>query len=273
MPATKNKNFVIAVLKGIIVGAAAIIPGASGGVLAVSMGIYRPILDAVCSFFSTIRSNFLFLLPYGIGGVLGLLATAQGLEWLLLHFHSGLMYTLVGMVLGGIPSLLEEANNHGFKKRYLLATLGGALFLTILAYLNHSLAGGNNWAFNYWTAAICGGILAVGIVIPGVSTSFLVMYLGLYDSMLSALNNFKIVYLFFAGLGAVVVGGILLLFVKRMFDRHPGFSYYAVLGFLLGTIVLIFPGVTFTAAQLLYLVLLAAGLAATYFLCKLTNSK
>ena len=272
MPVTKNKNFIISILKGIIVGAAAIIPGASGGVLAVSMGIYRPILDALYSLITTFRGSFLFLLPYGIGGVLGLLVTAQGLEWLLLHFRSALMYALVGMVLGGVPSLLGEANSHGFKKRYLLGTLGGALLITLFAYLNHTLVSGSSWAFNYWTATMCGGILAVGIVIPGVSTSFLLMFIGLYDSMLNALNNFKIGYLFFAGLGAAAVGLVLLVFVKRMFDRHPGFSYYAVLGFLLGTIVLIFPGVTFSAVQILYLLLLAAGFAATYFLCKLTES-
>lgn len=273
MPVAKNKNFILAVLKGIIVGAAAIIPGASGGVLAVSMGIYRPILNAVYSFWSNLKTSFLFLLPYGIGGVLGLLATARGLEWLMLHCRSAVMYALIGMVLGGIPPLLREANSNDFKKRYLLGTLGGALFLALLAYLNHSLSGGGSWAFNYWTAAMCGGILAVGIVIPGVSTSFLLMYLGLYDSMLSALNNFKIDYLLFAGLGAAAVGSILLIFIKRMFDHHPSFAYYAVLGFLLGTIVLIFPGFTFSAVQLLYLALLAAGFAATYYLCRLTNSK
>ena len=63
-------------LKGAIIGVAAILPGASGGVIAVSMGVYRPVIDAVVGFFKAVKRNVLFLLPLGIGGVIGVLRRA-----------------------------------------------------------------------------------------------------------------------------------------------------------------------------------------------------
>ncbi|NCB31410.1 MAG: DUF368 domain-containing protein [Clostridia bacterium] len=128
----RHADFWLAIAQGSIIGATGLIPGASGGVLAVSMGIYRPIVDAVLSLLKAFRKNFFYLLPYGIGIAVGILLAARGLEWLLSHYRAALMYSLMGMVLGGIPQLIRDANAEGFHGRYLAGTLVGLVGWTLV---------------------------------------------------------------------------------------------------------------------------------------------
>lgn len=260
-------------LKGAIIGVAAILPGASGGVIAVSMGVYRPVIDAVVGFFKAVKRNVLFLLPLGIGGVIGVFATSRLVEWLMLNWKMPVMYALIGLVLGGVPSFMKEANQHGFRKRYLFGTVFGIALILLFAAGDKLLTGGEAWPFNGWTAALAGVLIALGTVIPGISTSFILMYMGLYEPLLSAINRFDIPLMacVAAGAGLTVLATITL--VKRMFDRHHGYAYYAVLGLLIGSIVLIFPGFAWSWTQALCILLFAGGFAATYLICRNTNTE
>ncbi len=270
--ASKEKNgFFMRLVKGAIIGVTAILPGASGGVLAVAMGVYRPVIDAAVNFFKSPKRSILYLLPLGVGGVLGLLLTSRLVEWLMVNYKTPVMYLLIGLVAGGVPSLVGEANEKGFRKRYLFAALAGFLLITALALADRLLSGGTTLSFNGWAAALCGALIALGTVIPGISTSFILMYLGIYEPMLGALNSFDIPMLLCAGAGVVVTILLTISVVKRMFDRFHGYAYYAVLGLLLGSILLIFPGVSFSLEQLLCIVLCAAGFTASYFLCRTSD--
>ena len=75
--------------------------------------------------FKSFRRSFLYLMPLGLGGTAGLFLTGWAVEWLLGQFRIGVMWALMGMVLGGLPSLIQEANQRGFKARYLAALLAG----------------------------------------------------------------------------------------------------------------------------------------------------
>lgn len=264
----KQNTFLYRLFKGFIIGIAAILPGASGGVLAVAMGIYKPALDAIANILKSFKASARFLLPIGLGAAIGLLSTSRLVEYLMTYFREPTMFALIGLVGGGVPSLVAEANEKGFKKRYLFASIIGVGFILLFALLNKGLTEAGHWPFNGWTSALGGGILAVGTIIPGISTSFLLIHMGLFEPLLAAFNNFDIVILLCMAAGVVVVAGALVFLVKRMFERFYGYAYYAVLGFLVGSIVLVFPGVTWGFAAVLDLLLLAAGLVAGYFLCK-----
>ncbi|HWS29057.1 MAG TPA: DUF368 domain-containing protein [Clostridia bacterium] len=264
----RQNTFLYRIFKGFIIGIAAILPGASGGVLAVAMGIYKPTLDALANIFKSFKTSVRFLLPLGLGALIGLLSTSRMVEYLMFNYREQTMFALIGLVIGGVPSLISEANMHGFKKRYLIASVFGVGFIILFAMLNNSLTKTGSWPFNGWTSVLGGGILAVGTVIPGISTSFLLIHMGLYEPLLSALNDFDVLTLLCVAAGAVSIAIVLVLFVKRMFERHYGYAYYAVLGFLIGSIVLVFPGVTWGLTALIDLVLLISGALGGYFLCK-----
>ncbi len=267
----KDGNFFIRLVKGVVIGIAAILPGASGGVLAVAMGVYRPVLDAMTSLFKNFTKSVRILIPLGLGGLIGLLGTSRIVEWLMLNCKREVMWALVGMVLGGVPSLIREANEQGFKKRYLFGALIGAALIGSVAVTQEFLGGGQALPFNAWTAALSGSLIGLGMVIPGVSTSFILMYLGVYEPFLAAFNRFELGTLVFAGLGALAAVAGLVALVKRLFDRHHGYAYYGTLGLLAVSVILIFPGFGTGWEIALDAALFAACFMATFFLCKLSG--
>lgn len=265
----KTNLFTVMTIKGFILGLSGIIPGMSGGVLAVSMGVSRPTVNAITGFFKDIKSNFLYLLPLGIGGVIGILSVSQLIGWLFASFKVPVTYALIGLVLGGVPSFMREANSHGFKKRYILSTCIGAAFIFGFWYLQRRLGDGQPLPLTAWTAMLCGGVIGAGTLMPGISTSLILIFLGLYEPFLTALNTFDISMLFFIGLGAVAAAVPVIFFVKKMFDKYHGSTHYCVFGFLIASIVVIFPGFEWAFAQFINILLLIAGFFASYFLDKL----
>ncbi len=263
-----NKSAVRCVLEGTLIGAAGMIPGASGGMLAVAFGIYRKAIDAVAGLLRNFRDNFLFLLPYGIGVCIGVFITARVLEWLLINWRMPLMYLLIGLVLGGVPSLLRSAGRKINAKYAMCVILGGAL-TAILAFFDSAAVSASYREFGYIAAFLSGALITVGIVIPGISTSFVLMYIGWYEPLLSAFNRLQLSYLFCSGIGALMVVILLISFVRRMFNQHPAGASYCILGFLLGSVIMIFPGLPHGINMLLYPLLAAAGFCCTLLLQRL----
>ena len=287
-----NKGFVGVIKRivaGLVLGIGGIIPGVSGGILAVSMGIYKPMLDAIGCFFKNIKKNFLFLIPIAIGGAVGVLSMSKLVEITLEKYEMFVMYLFIGLVAGGIPGILKTANSRtGFKPKYLIASICGALFIGALALCERLLINGKSLPFHVWTAILGGGLISVGTVIPGVSTSFILIFLGLYKPMLSCFNtfvDFKLIFtmlsgdaaardawlnsflmLLFVALGLAVVALALILFVRRLFNKHHEYAHYAVLGFLITSAILIFPGFERSFMQLIYTALLAGGFFIAYFI-------
>ena len=103
-------NFMKDCLKGIALGAGAILPGISSGVLCVIFGIYEKLLDAILNFFKDMKKNLKFLMPFVLGGVIGILLSSN----LLLYFfqtypiHTNSIF--IGLILGTVPILIKEVN-------------------------------------------------------------------------------------------------------------------------------------------------------------------
>lgn len=265
-----KQGFMLRVLQGFLIGAVGVVPGASGGVIAVSMGLYEPCVEAAYDFLRSFRTkgkaSFLFLLPLVIGGSLGLFGCSFGLEWLLDNLYEPFMFTLIGMVLGGLPAFFTEANQGGFKARYLLPAFLGFALILIPGLLEKNITGGVGLPFNIPGAMLSGALIVAGTMLPGMSTSFLLMLLGLYKPTLAALTGLQWGNLFFVGLGGVCGGLLMLSFVRKMFRRFHGYAYYTMLGFLAATVVLIFPGMH--DAPLWDVPLLAAGFVLSWLMTR-----
>lgn len=269
----KGNSFVVRLIKGAVIGVAAMLPGASGGVLAVAMGVYTKVLNAATSLFKNFGKSVKYLLPLGIGGAIGLFATSRGVEWLISRYPVTVMWALIGMVLGGLPSLIKESNARGFKARYLIGLLIGVGIVGVMAYLKGALAGGEAMPFNGWSAAFGGALIGLGTVIPGISTSFVMIYLGIYEPFLSAFNNFDTPMLLCAAAGCLAVVAALITLVKRLFDKHYGYAYYGAMGLLLSSVALIFPGFRGGVGLVIDIAVAAACFAGTYVLCALPGGE
>ena len=189
--------FLSKILAGFVIGAGAIIPGLSGGILAVSMGLYQPTIEAITGFFKAPKKNFNFLLPLGIGGVIGFVVFMFLIDSLFAKYQTEVVCLFMGLVIGSIPSFLKEANgDEPFKKTnwlYIILGFAFAITLVLLGFFTGESGTGAAAASRELTpllAALCGGIIMIGTVLPGVSTSFILINMNVYKSFMEVFTKF-----------------------------------------------------------------------------------
>ena len=229
-------------LAGLLMGIGCVLPGVSGGVMAVSFGLYRPMLDAVLGIFHDTRRKLLFLAPLALGGAAGLLLGARCLGTAMRLYEKPMLCLFTGFILGGVPDLLAEAEAGGrFRRRWLGALAGGVLLALPMALLR---AQGVERALSLTPlqALAVGLAEGVGTVVPGLSTSFLLMNLGWYQAYLDALAHPQAGVLGLVALGFAASALASMKAVQWLFDHARAYAYYAVLGFLLVSVALVFPG-------------------------------
>ncbi len=242
--------FLSKILAGFVIGAGAIIPGLSGGILAVSMGLYQPTIEAITGFFKAPKKNFNFLLPLGIGGVIGFAVFMFLIDSLFAKYQTEIVCLFMGLVIGSIPSFLKEANgDEPFKKTnwlYIILGFAFAITLVLLGFFTGESGTGAVAASRELTpllAALCGGIIMIGTVLPGVSTSFILINMNVYKSFMEVFTKFlsnpgqNIVLGLSSIAGILVVAIPMLLIVRKVLNRFHRQSFYTLFGILLATIV------------------------------------
>lgn len=226
---------------GVAIGVGCVLPGVSGGVMAVSFGLYRPMLNAVLDFFHDTRAKLAFLLPLGIGGALGILAGARGLSAAMARFEAQTLYLFIGFILGGVPDLLKEAQgDEPFRCRWLWGMaigIGLALPLALITGRGASVA-----RLTPLQAVLTGLMEGVGTVVPGISASLVLMRLGWYQAYLCAVSTPQAGPLVWIGLGFAASALACMKAVEWLFDHARAYAYYGILGFLLVSVALVFPG-------------------------------
>ena len=267
-------NFTSGFLKGLALGVAAIAPGVSGGALAVIFGLYDKITYFIAHFTKNFKENVLYFMPVGVGGVVGVLIFSRIIEYLF-HFHEvEVKYAFIGLMFGTIPLVVQEANKKGYKQKYLIPFIITLSITLAAAYFENNAV---NIIIDAGTAPlnliIYGIIIGFGTIIPGVSSSILLMYMGAYEIVIGAISNVQIFMLFFLGAGFVFS---ILLFAKiicMLFERAYGITYYAILGLVLGSVISIFPGFHLNLDYLLNVIILFACCLLSYSLSTIKKGK
>lgn len=248
---------------GIAIGIGGVLPGVSGGILAISLGVYEKMMLAVGDFFRNVKSNFKYLLPIVIGGGIGILLTSNVLSILIARYEAPLLALFSGLVLGSVPGLYTEVRKSGpIKLRHVIAALLGLGIVLLFALgENSAVANGKMAELTIPVSILAGAVLAFGVVIPGISSSFILIYMGLYSAVLGvisgvfdlsallsggisgALSRFLeiLVPLIFLTIGFGLCALFLIKFVNHMMKRHHSASYAAIIGFVVGSVALILP--------------------------------
>jgi len=228
-------------MAGFLIGVGCILPGVSGGVMAVSFGLYRPMLDSLLHFWDKPKEKLFFLFPLAVGGGAGMLMGAAVLDSLMAQHRQMMLLLFTGLILGGLPELWQEAQqNEPFRARWLLALLAGIGLALPLAWLG---AGKASVAQLSGMQCLLTGLLeGVGTVIPGISTSFVLIRLGWYAAYLQALSGMQLPQILLIASGFAVSALLCMKAVSWLFDRVTGYAYFAVMGFLLASVLLVFPG-------------------------------
>lgn len=252
--------------KGLIIGATMIVPGVSGGTMAIILGIYDRLISAVSSFRKNVKENFLFLSLFTISAGVGLFLFTTPLSWLLENCKMPTTYFFIGAVAGGIPLIEKKSGVRKIGLDVLLYLFVGALALTFLSKLPQNLliTTQTNEIVQYILLIVAGVISAAALVLPGISFSHFLLILGLYEQLLNAVKTLELTFLI--PLAAGVLFGILLFskMLEHVMEKYPKATYLLILGFIIGSVAAIYPGIPKGVEFIFCVLTLAAGFFAIY---------
>lgn len=230
------------ILKGIIIGIGKIIPGVSGSMLAISMGIYQRLIDSVNNFFKNPKDNFKFLLKIGIGVIISIVFFSNIILECLNRFYLITMFLFIGLIIGSLSDIKKEID----KKNNYIAIIS-FIIVTILGLINiNNDVNITNPILNFLFFILVGFIDALTMVIPGISGTATLMMIGAYNSLMELfsnllnfnliLANLKLIVPFIIGLGLGII--ITVKLINYLFKNFKSKTYSAIQGFSLSTIIL-----------------------------------
>ena len=196
-------------IKGLVVGVANIIPGVSGGTMAVVMGIYDKLIGAVSGLRKDFKNSAAYLFPIGVGAVIGIVLFSRLIEFLLAGWAMPTNIFFLGLILGSIPMIWRRAVKDSFKKSSILPfalCLGIMLAMTFMQGISDSgstlittLSAGSAVRL-----ILSGALAAACMIMPGISGSMVMVLLGVYTSILTAISSFNIPLLIPVGIGVII---------------------------------------------------------------------
>ncbi len=189
----KSKNgiasFFVRILQGSLIGVGGILPGISGGVLCAIFGIYQPLMEVLAHPIKNFKKHIKLIVPVVIGIAIGFLALAKLVELLFKSNMEVATCVFVGLILGMLPSLWKEAGEYGRPKS---SFVSGAVAAVILFGLFTYIEFGTELSItpNPFWYAVCGIFWGLGVVVPGMSASSPLLFLGLYDPLMGVITSF-----------------------------------------------------------------------------------
>lgn len=259
-----NRKNLFTVLKGMIVGGTMLVPGVSGGSMAMILGIYDKLVSSVSSFRKHKRESFFFLALFSIGGGLGMLLFANPLLSLIERYPMPMLYFFLGAVAGGVPLIFKQAEIKSFSWKVPLYITVGLLVVALFAILPAGAFQSEMEAgvISFLLLMLTGFIAAVALVLPGISVSYLLLIMGLYDETMRAISEFFLPFLVPLGIGLLL--GIVLTtkVLEHAMTKYPQPTYLIILGFVIGSMAEVFPGIPTGPELLPSLLMLAAGFCA-----------
>ena len=235
------------ILAGIVIGVANVIPGVSGGTMAVVFGIYDELIGVISFNIRQIFSKWRFWLPLGLGMGIGIIAFSKIVTFLFEHFPVQTQYFFVGIVLGSIPLILKRTSL-ALKKENLgnwISALVGLVIMLLMVFINTDSMVSiiqTELTFGLGAKLLVGGALAAfAMIIPGISGSFLMVILGVYSTIIAAISDFNLPVIC-----VVAVGVIIGIFagakgVQVLLGKFPNQTYGAIFGLVIGSVFAILP--------------------------------
>lgn len=256
-------------LCGVLIGAGAILPGVSGGVLAVVFDIYRPFMEVLTHPRKAIPLHWRMMIPLGVGWCVGFLVIAKGIAAALALSDAVTYWLFIGLILGTVPSLFREGGKEGRSAAAWVsfAVCAAAVFagLFYVSRVVHVQVEPNFWWYN-----LCGVLWGMGVVIPGMTSSSVMMALGLYQPMLDGLARLDLLVLCAALPGMFLSIALLARLVGWFFRRHYAMAYHGILGFVVASTLVIIPTDYAGVLEIvLSAILCAVGFALAYFLARM----
>lgn len=243
-------------IKSFIIGICAILPGVSGSVIAVSFGIYDRFVDIVSNK-NKFKENLLFIIIVSTGVLLGIIFGSNMLLYIF-KYKIILYYSLIGIILSEVPFLIKKIHIKTNRGLMIIPCLIAFIFSLLLDLLNKESINNTYSIFKYFI----GGILfSFGKVFPGISSSFFLLCLGIFDKIIILVTHpfllFEDIYFYFPFIIGTFFG--FLIFIKLLaylMDRYFRLTYSVIMGFVLSSIIVLFPKFSFDFVHITGIILM-----------------
>ncbi|MGJ3831270.1 DUF368 domain-containing protein [Lactiplantibacillus plantarum] len=282
MPTKTTDTFWKRFFKGVVIALGFILPGVSGGVLAAILGIYERLLGFMAHFRRNFKRDFWYFVPVGLGGIVGIALLSAPLEYLLAHAQVIVLWGFAGAIIGTLPALMKTATSRAPRDWLDGVWFFGTFIISAgLLYFMSELFG--TLPANFGGFIVAGALIALGVLVPGLSPSNLLLILGLFTPMLTGFKRLDIVGVYLP----IAIGGILAmaLFSKLMDHLLVKFHsrvYHFILGIVLASTMLILIPNPYAAESISYAhaslstylfsaIALAVGIALGYWMSALES--
>jgi putative membrane protein len=240
------------IIKGIMIGIANIIPGVSGGTMAVSMGIYDKLIHCITHLFSEFKKSLKFLVPIFLGAGIGLVGLSFVIEFMFAKAPLPTNLLFIGLIVGGLPAMWKRVKGNKVKVPHIL---GFVVFFALVVGMALLGEGGGTEAviepgIGSAIALFLVGVLAAAtMIIPGVSGSMVLLLIGYYNPILTEINNLVRAVL---GLDMAMIGRGVLIFipfgigvivgifgvaklVELVFEKFPLVAFWSIIGLIVAS--------------------------------------
>lgn len=269
--------------KGFAMGTTDLVPGVSGGTIALLLGIYDDFIRSISGIFSKrFWESLKFLIPIGLGMVIAIGVLSKLINYLLSTHTVPTMFFFIGLIGGIIPYLLKTSK---FKQtfstlHYILLVLGIVIIVVITLLNNGDKHAGETLTLNsglvikYFIAGMCA---SSAMLLPGISGSFMLLVFGVYGTVMFAISEFMslnfaaIPILLTVGFG--VICGFLFSskLIQYLLSYYTFLTYALIIGFVIGSLYAVFPGLPGTfITWIISIITLILGFIISYKLGKVT---
>ena len=264
-------KYLVWIVQGFIVGIGAILPGVSGGTLCYAFGLYDQIIEVLSDPIKGIKKHWLMLVFVGFGGALGFVGFAGVTNWLLGLNEAVVLCVFVGLILGTLPDLWGEAGEKGRGKISIISMIVSFLTMGALFFLFK-----NVWQITIkpglWGWGACGVLWGLSFIVPGFSSSTLLLFFGIYEKMAEGISTLDLGVIIPLGLTMLATLLLLSRVMKTLFQKHYSVASHCVLGFVTATTLMILPSFNTSAGNVaVYFFCIAAGGVASFFFTKFCN--
>ncbi|HDG4381074.1 TPA: DUF368 domain-containing protein [Staphylococcus aureus] len=244
----------INILKGFAMGTSDLVPGVSGGTIALLLGIYNQFIISISGIFSRrFWPSFTFLIPIIIGMLLAMGSLSNLFNYLLSQHHIPTMFFFGGLIIGIVPYLLKISNyKTSFTTKHYMMVIAGIAILIVITLMNNgdkhageTLTLSTSLIIKYFIAGMCA---SSAMLLPGISGSFMLLVFGVYGTVMLAIS--EVVKLNFAGLpillavGFGVLAGFIISskIIQYFLTHHKLMTFALIIGFVVGSLFAVFPG-------------------------------
>ena len=263
------------IFKGMIIGIGKIIPGVSGSMLAISLGVYEKLINSINNFLKYPKENFKFLSKIIIGVIISILLFSNIIIKFLNRYYFITIFFFIGLIIGG----LEDVRKNIIESKKIVILFSFIIIIVIgIITINNEVTITNKF-LNFVYFIFIGFVDALTTIIPGISGTATLMMLGAYTSIIKTFSNLFNLYYFKENINIIIpftIGfcvGILSIskLVQYLFSNHKSITYSLIFGFSLATILLMFIRCFNSSYTLLDLVIGTILLLLGFFIIKKVN--